>query len=787
MRVTLATAQDGHGAMAALPATTAPRVMAGAGRPSTICGAGCGEVVDGRDKRGHDTGAAQRTGDTGAAQHSGDTGAAQRTGDTGAARRTGDTGAAQRTGDTGAARRSRLLPLTRLLALLLLLLGLHPARALESAPVTSPRAVATLVSDTDAVQGGTPFRIALRLKLANGWHTYWRNPGDAGVAPEVTLDLPPGAHQSGIDWPTPRRVPEGPLMTYAYTGEVLLPITVTPPKGADPLTVTAHATWLVCKDVCIPEEGTFRLDLPSGVPGPNAQTPLFQAHDRNVPRPSPWTATVAANGALYVQGPELSPATVMDAWFIPENSDRIHDDAAQPLSVRNGGFVLALKPAAGFSPDAGLDGILSVRDRSGLQTDVVLHAKPGPAPGPAGPPLPRLLLLAFLGGAILNLMPCVFPVLAMKAVAFARGAAHGAARGHAVSYTAGVLATFLALAVVLLVAREAGMAAGWGFQFQSPVFVAAMAWLLFAVGLNLSGVFQVGLGLGLNGASGRIAGRHSHLGSFFTGLLAVLVATPCTAPFMGVAIAAGLAAPPAVTLAVFAAMGLGLAAPYVALAAIPGVARFVPRPGRWMEVLKQALAFPMYGAAVWLLWVVSQEAGPAGVLGTAAGAVLLGFAAWVLGLSQQAEGRNRRFGHATAAAAVLLALAVLAGIAATPVEAARGEGASSEAYSAAKLAAAREAGKPVFVNMTAAWCVTCLVNERLAISSEAVQDAFAARQIVYLKGDWTRQDPAITEYLRQNGRDGVPLYVYYPPKGGGPVILPQILTEAIVLSALGRS
>ncbi len=672
------------------------------------------------------------------------------------------------------------------LALLLALATFAPqaAQALESAPVRSARDSVTLVSDTDAVASGTPFRVALHFKLAPGWHTYWRNPGDAGAPPELTLDLPDGATAGPIEWPTPRRMAEGPVMTYGYTDDLLLPEQVHPGKGAGPWAVRAHATWLVCKEICVPEEGNFQLDLPAGVPAPNAQAPLFAAHDRAVPRASPWQAQIGPNGSLWVQGPELTASTVVDAWFIPDQPGRIQDDAAQPLSVRDGGFILGLKLAKGFDATNGLDGILTVRDRTGLQTDVALHVAPGVVPGPAMPPLQRVLAFAFLGGLILNLMPCVFPVLAMKAVALASGVSRGGARAHALSYTAGVLVTFAMLGSALLLARAAGAAAGWGFQFQSPVFVAAMAWLLFGVGLNLSGVFQIGAGW--TGAGATLASRGGHLGSFFTGLLAVLVATPCTAPFMGVAIAAGLAAPPAITMLVFLVMGLGLAAPYVALAGLPSLARIAPRPGRWMDVLKQGLAFPMYGAAVWLLWVVSQEAGPAGVLGTAAGFVLLGFAAWVLGVSQAATDRNRRFGQSAAAAALLAALAVLSGLAVAPGSAAiASSGQQAEPFSGARLAALRAEGRPVFVNMTAAWCVTCLVNERVAIGTEDVQAAFARNHVAYLKGDWTRQDPQITAYLRENGRDGVPLYVYYPPHGD-PTVLPQILTENTVLAELKR-
>jgi thiol:disulfide interchange protein len=372
----------------------------------------------------------------------------------------------------------------------------------------------------------------------------------------------------------------------------------------------------------------------------------------------------------------------------------------------------------------------------------------------------------------------------MKAVGLAQHAGRGS--GHAISYTAGVLVTFVALAGALLVTRAAGTAAGWGFQFSSPVFVAGMTWLLFAVGLNLSGVFQVGVGLAGTGSG--LAEKHGVAGSFFTGLLAVLVATPCTAPFMGVAVAAGLAAPPAVTVLVFAMMGLGLAAPYVALASIPGLGRLMPRPGRWMEVLKQALAFPMYGAAAWLVWVVNQEAGPGGVLATAAGLVLVGFAGWVFGVSQAAAVQPRRIGQTMALVSVLAALAVLSGISSVPVGGAvEASGTGSETFTPQRLATLRSAGKPVFVNMTAAWCVTCLVNERVAIGTESVRKAFATDDVTYLKGDWTRQDPAITAFLQQNGRDGVPLYVFFPAGGGEPEVLPQILTEGEMLRVLRTS
>ncbi len=668
-----------------------------------------------------------------------------------------------------------------------------PAWAGESAPVRSSRAVVTLVSDTDAVRPGQPLRLGLRMRMAPGWHTYWRNPGDAGVPPELTLTLPPGVTAGDLQWPTPVRLPEGPVMTYGYTGEVVLPVALTP--GPDPLHVEATATWLVCEKICVPEEGSFTLDLPGGAPAPSAEAALFDAAAVRMPRPSPFAATVAPDGRLTLRGAGLSGAAVREAWFLPAVWGGVENAAPQVLTVGDGAVSLALKPGQAFKADANLAGTVVLRDGGGQETYLSVDAVPGAAPAPytntaaAAVPLAQTLLLALLGGLLLNLMPCVFPVLAMKAMALARlsGAALGEVRRHALSYTAGVMVAFGVLGLALLGLRAAGGAAGWGFQFQSPAFVAAMAWVLFGVGLNLSGVYQVGGRLA--GAGQGLASRGGHAGSFATGALAVLVATPCTAPFMGAAIAAALAAPAAVTLLVFLAMGLGLAAPYAVLALIPAASRLLPRPGAWMDVLRGVLAFPMYAAAAWLVWVVSQQAGPDGVLAALGGLLLVGFAAWSLGLAQGSRrpwlGRGAALAAAVVAAALLPALSVAS---AGPVQAASSEAASggSEPYSPARLASLRAENRPVFVNMTAAWCVSCLVNERVALSPAAVRDAFAARGVAYLKGDWTRGDPVITAYLREHGRDGVPLYVFYPAGAGAPEVLPQILTESAVLDQINK-
>ena len=678
----------------------------------------------------------------------------------------------------------------RILAAMALLAAIAgPAGAMESAPVRSARATATLVSEADSVAPGKPLRVALRLAMAPGWHTYWHNPGDAGIPPDLAFTLPAGATAGPIAWPAPARQPEGPLLTYGYSGELLLPVTITGASG--PLAVQLHAEWLICEKVCVPESGDFRLDLPEGSGAPGAEAALFAAADQRMPRPSPWPATIAPDGTLFVPG----SVGVRDAWFAPDATGAMQAAAPQAATIAADGLRLALTPGPEFHAGSPLAGVLTVRDDAGMQTALQLTATPGAVPAGAEPlGVWRMLGLALLGGLALNLMPCVFPVLAVKTVGLAglAGARERAAAWHAGSYTAGVLAAFAALGGLLLALRTAGGAAGWGFQFQSPVFVALTAWVLFGVGLNLSGVFEVSGGR-FTGAGQSLAAREGHAGSFFTGLLAVLVATPCTAPFMGAAVAGALAAPPATAMAVFLAMGLGLAAPYAAMALIPGFARALPKPGRWMDVAKQALAFPMYGAAVWLVWVTSQQSGPDGVVATLAGILLLGLAGWAFGLAQRMahgrRGRGPRIARAVAAIAFVAAFALLPGIGAAlpagPVAAHADDG--TEPFSPARLAALRAEHRAVFVDMTAAWCVTCLVNERVALSPDTVRRAFAARGVVYMKGDWTRQDQEITTFLRAQGRDGVPLYVFYPADGGAPALLPQILTEGIVLRAIGAT
>ncbi len=672
-------------------------------------------------------------------------------------------------------------------ASLAMLLVALPAAAAQSGAVSTDHDSASLITATDSFVAGGTLRLGLHLRLAPGWHTYWSNPGDAGEAPSlaVTLSGATDATANAIEWPAPRRLPDGPLMSYGYTGDVVLPVEVRLGAArATTLHVAAKAEWLACANVCVPESGSFALDLPPGRGAASAQAPLFAAAQARMPLPSPFPATLSRHGVLTLSGSGLGPQAVRDAWFFPAAPDLIDQDAAQPVRIAPGRVAITLRPQPALAAATRLAGLVVLRDPAGNESVLAVDAPRGTPAAIGGgwiAALPRLLLFALLGGIVLNLMPCVFPVLAMKALALSRisGAARRDVLGSAGFYTAGVLVAFAALGALMLGLRAAGSAVGWGFQFQSAVFVAGTCWLLFAVGLNLSGLFEVGAGVA--GVGQGLASRRGHGGDFATGLLAVLVATPCTAPFMGVAIAGALAAPAAVGMAVFLAMGLGLALPYVLVALLPGLARRLPRPGTWMVVLRQALAFPIFASCAWLAWVASIEGGAHAVLLLAAGLVLLALAGWLLGLAQRLPMRRPRACIAASVLPVLATLALLPGLAgSSPDAGATRTAAGTEAFSEARLAALRAAGRPVFVDMTAAWCVTCLVNERIALAPDAVRQAFAARRVATLRGDWTSHDAAITGFLRAHGRDGVPFYVYYPAGGEGRE-LPQILTAGRVL------
>ena len=671
------------------------------------------------------------------------------------------------------------------------------------ATAETPHVSAALIADKRRVAPGDTVEMALVQEIIPGWHTYWENPGDSGQKTDIAWTLPAGVTAKPIRWAAPERVPYGPLVNYGYHDEVTLLSTLEVgedwPAGT-PLPVRAEVTWLVCEEICIPETVSFAFDLPTG---PQSQpaigvAQLFADAEAALPHPLPWPAEIAAGdgvGTLYVAAPEISARALEDTYFFPASWGIADHAAPQEVLPADGGF--AIRFATGDKPVAGpVEGVLSFTDRTGgeaIAHSFSLTATPDPAvaarvsqPAAAGLSLPLALAFAFLGGLILNLMPCVFPILAMKALSLAAHAHadRDARAADGLAYAAGIVVSFAGLGLALFLLKSGGAAAGWGFQLQQPVVVALLAYVLFAVGLNLSGVFHVGSGVA--GIGSGLAGRPGTSGSFFTGVLATVVAAPCTAPFMAAALGAALTLSAPAALAVFATLGLGLASPYLLLSLIPAAGRLLPKPGAWMETFKQVLAFPMYGAALWLVWVLAQQVSPNGLMLALGGLLLIAFAAWAYG-----KGAGSLAGRGFAAAGVLAAALLLLPLwgptpARMDADIVPADG-PAETFTPARLDALLEEGRPVFLNMTAAWCITCKVNERVALSGSAFDDALKATGTAYLKGDWTNQDPAITRLLEAFGRAGVPLYVVYPAEGGEPRLLPQILTEGLVISALKKA
>lgn len=678
-----------------------------------------------------------------------------------------------------------------------------------AAPVDTGHLQAELVAQEVAVAPGGTTYVALRQKIDKGWHTYWRNPGDSGEATKLVWTLPAGWQAGEIVWAAPSRLPFGPLTNYGYSDTVTLPVPLVVPVDAVPgstVTLRAQAAFLVCETICIPEDATLSLTLKVANGAPQADprwgSVVAQALDR-APKPAGLKAGYQWNDGrltLAVTGDPLTGATLSDAYFYPFEPVWIEHSGIQTVDRGAKGLTLTLPPGYQFEsgrPPGALSGVLVLGDQS-----FEVSAAAGPPPsgaGGLGPPSPSgaaksgdmslwlAIGFALLGGLILNLMPCVFPVLSMKAAALA-GHAHDrpAARSQGMAYGAGVLATFLLLAGVIIGLRMAGSAIGWGFQLQSPPVVAALALLMLGVALNMSGLFEVGGRL--QGAGHGLASRDGLAGAFFTGALAVVVASPCTAPFMGPAMGFALAQSPPVVLAVFAALAVGFAAPFVLLAFIPALLSRLPRPGPWMDVLRRALAFPMYGAAAWLLWVLAQQTDAGGLAAVLASLVLAAFCLWLLGLSQKG-GKSWVMWTALAGLALALAIAIVAPRPSPLTGETRGGSGEAvavlhETWSPQRLAVLRAEGRPVLVNFTAAWCVTCQVNEKVALSTPQVAEAIGSSGAVYLKADWTRRDATIAAALAEHGRAGVPLYLLYRPGVEAPTVLPQLLTPGLVAEAL---
>ncbi len=693
----------------------------------------------------------------------------------------------------------------KLLKLVAALVGITAAM-LEAEPSRIPHGTVELISAVSSIMPGSAFQVGLLFRLEPGWHIYWKNPGDSGQPPRLKWELPVGLTAGEIEWPAPKRLPVGPLLDYGYEGDVLLPIAV---EASPDLTansspsLNANLRVLVCRETCMPGKATLALTLPVRKRVPTA---------------------IAGNAALFAQAMAAQPKALPPGWkvsaqetpnsirvaiagapqaakisFIPAHPNQIENAAPQPLSRDRQGIDLKLKSAADTSGNASsLEGIL-LTEGAGASAAYTISAElsraPGELPGEAtqralpSKSLITILLLAFGGGLILNLMPCVFPVLSIKILSLLDSSQgeRKVIRLSAGVYTLGVLASFWVLVAILLGLRAAGRNLGWGFQLQAPGFVAFLVCLLFILGLSLIGAFEIGASL-MN-LGGGLTQRGKYSGSFFTGVLATVVATPCTAPLMGVAVGFALSQSPAVCTLVFTAMAFGLASPFLVMSIFPQLSRVLPRPGAWMETLKQVMAFPVFATVIWLLWVLGQQVGIDQLVKLLLTLLVLSIAVWVSGRWPQSRPAK--------AAAVLLGIAATAyvTVTSTPLQAGTVSAAAVnqtgglkwEAFSPDKLASYRASGKPVLIDFTAAWCLTCQVNERVVFHSSEVERRLNRSDIVLLRADWTSYDPIITDWLAKFGRSGIPFYLIYAPRQTDPIILPDgILTPSAFLQNLSK-
>ena len=650
---------------------------------------------------------------------------------------------------------------------------------------------ATLEAETLRPAPGSRVTLALSMVPEPDWHGYWLNPGDAGAPADIAWTLPRGVSVSPMRYPVPQRLVVQGLMNYVYERPYALLMTLTVPDGVatgTPLRIAGKARWLACSpSICVPEQGPVAIDLVVGDGAIDAEARArFDGWRSRLPMPIGQPASFERKqGQIRLAVPLPAGRAVADPYFYPATDGVIDYGSPQLISRRGDRLIIEVKASAEAAPATAIEGVIAIGPDRGLS----LSAHPGKVPA-AGVPIAaagdrrpeggmRLFLLAMggalLGGLLLNAMPCVFPILSLKALSLARsGETDRQARVEALAYTAGVVLSCAALALLLLGLRSAGLAAGWGFQLQDARMVMLLLLLVTAISLNLAGLFELRV-IGVGEAATRGQGA---IPAFWTGVLAALIATPCSGPFMAGAVGTALLLPPLAAVAVFGGLGLGLALPFLLIGFVPRLRRLLPKPGAWMNTLRRILSIPMFATALGLAWILGRQAGVDHMVAGLGAALLLGLALWWVGIRQV---RGRRFSWAPAlpAIAVAAALTLLAPAAssATPaIEAGRG---GAEPFSEARLAALRAEHKPLFLYFTADWCLTCKVNEKAAIERRSVRDAFAKAGVTVMVGDWTNGDPAIGRFLEAQGRSGVPLYLFYH-RDGRVETLPQILTPALL-------
>jgi thiol:disulfide interchange protein len=683
----------------------------------------------------------------------------------------------------------------------------------SAATVKTPHVEADLIARHTAIVPGQPVEVALRLKIIDHWHTYWLNPGDSGLPTRLTWNLPAGFTALPIEWPYPKKLPLGPLMNFGYEGEVLHLVTITPPATLDtskPVILSAKADWLVCADVCIPEEGVVSMTLPvanAPLTEDSRHSRAFASARAALPKEvaSLGTAANIAGKTLEISVAAAPGDTLStnEVTFYPVRDDVIANAGKQVLTRTSTGLRLAVPLADPVNTELkSLNGVLVSASGWGeahagkaiaIAAPVVYGAAsvatPAVVPANADMTLMVALAFAFIGGLILNLMPCVFPVLGIKVMGFLQHAERDQSllKKQGFAFFGGVVMSFWVLAGLLLALRAAGESIGWGFQLQSPVFVTLLAVLFLLMALNLSGVFEMGLKLqSVAGNAEMRGGRSTLVDAFLSGVLATIVATPCTAPFMGAALGYTLSQPALIAMLVFTAIAFGMALPVTLLSLVPRWLKYLPKPGAWMTTFKQLMAFPLLATVAWLAWVLGSQQGNDGIAKLLFGLVLISLAAWLYGRWQMAKPMLALVTSALVAAGGL-ALAWPSAEGAREVASAAAKNDSDWVpFSKQKIADLRAEGKGVFVDFTATWCITCQVNKRVALNQAEVVKRFGELNIVRMKADWTLKDAAITAALAEFGRNGVPLYLYYPPIGDA-VVLPEVLTPGVVLTHVNQA
>jgi DsbC/DsbD-like thiol-disulfide interchange protein/cytochrome c biogenesis protein CcdA len=640
-----------------------------------------------------------------------------------------------------------------------------------------------LVPEGRTVAPGGTVTVAFAMRPRPGWHGYWTNPGDAGRPDSVEWRLPPGVSAGALRYPVPERLVIAGLMNYVFERDYALLAELRVPAGAAPgstFPVAARLDYLACTDeICVPQRSEVATELRIGAPSAENREAIDR-HRRALPQPLGSEARFALeNGRLRLAIPLPASTPLDQPYFYPSTLNAFSYTA--PQSVSRVGDLLIVETQADPRGAAlgAIEGVLALGGERGL----TLTARPGEVP-PAGDPVAAeggdssgllfALLGALLGGLVLNILPCVFPILSLKALSLARaGETEGAARREALAYAAGVILTCLALGGAVLGLRAAGVAVGWAFQLQDPRVILLLLLLVTAIALGLAGLVR----LPAFGGGERLAGSGGARGAFWTGALAAFVATPCTGPFMGAALGAALVLPTLAALAVFAGLGLGLALPFLALGFLPALRRRLPRPGPWMERFQRILSVPMFVTALGLAWVLGRQAGVDGMTLGLFASLALGLALWWIGRG------TRRVWLPLLLAAVPIAASLWLIRTEAPAEGRRGVF-GAEPFSEARLAALRAGGRPVFVYFTADWCITCKVNERAVLDRAEVAEAFRRANVAVLVGDWTRGEPEIGRFLERHGRSGVPLYLYYRP-GAEAEVLPQILTVGRMTDLVG--